>query len=184
VIGNTLVPKLELGNQHNLTTQQNVLEIIYFRGKTSVNSNYSARTQENTPRHYAPCKATPRYRFNCHGAFCDSLGHVDYDGLVDAKELLSSFSASCTCLARRDSLLSAAPKQSEALSGSAGSALSVLGKNNNAYGNLAGLASTFKRLNLSPDRVDEFVPVVVDYVSAKSGALTANMLQSVLYGGL
>ena len=83
-----------------------------------------------------------------------------------------------------DSLLSAAPKQSGALSGLAGDASSVLGKTNNPYGNLAGLASAFKALNLSPDRVDEFVPVVVDYVRAKSGALTANMLQSALYGGL
>jgi hypothetical protein len=83
-----------------------------------------------------------------------------------------------------DSLLSSAPKQSGALSGLAGDASSVLGETNNPYGNLAGLASAFKALNLSPDRVDEFVPVVVDYVSAKSGALTANMLQSALYGGL
>jgi hypothetical protein len=83
-----------------------------------------------------------------------------------------------------DSLLNAAPKQSEALSGIAGSASSVLGENNNPYGNLAGLASSFKVLNLSPDMVDEFVPVVVDYVSTNGGALTANMLQSALYGGL
>jgi hypothetical protein len=55
---------------------------------------------------------------------------------------------------------------------------------NNPYGNLAGLASAFKALNLSPDSVDEFIPVVVDYVRAKSGALTADVLQSVLYGGL
>jgi hypothetical protein len=83
-----------------------------------------------------------------------------------------------------DSLLSSAPKQSAALSGLAGDASSVLGEANNPYGNLAGLASAFKALNLSPDTVDEFVPVVVDYVRAKSGALTANMLQSTLYGGL
>jgi len=64
-----------------------------------------------------------------------------------------------------------------------GDASTALGEANNPYGNLAGLASCFKVLNLSPDRVDEFVPVVVDYVSAKSGALTGNMLQSSLYGG-
>ena len=81
-----------------------------------------------------------------------------------------------------DSLLSAAPKQSGALSGLAGGASSVLGEANNPYGNIAGLASTFKVLRL--DGVDEFVPVVVDYVRAKSGALTADMLQSALYGGL
>jgi hypothetical protein len=83
-----------------------------------------------------------------------------------------------------DSLLSAAPKQSGALSGLAQDVSSALGEANNPYGNLAGLATTFTALNLSPDKVDEFVPVVVDYVSAKSGALTGNMLQTALYGGL
>jgi Protein of unknown function VcgC/VcgE (DUF2780) len=83
-----------------------------------------------------------------------------------------------------DSLLSAAPKQTGATSGLADGASSALGEANNPYGNLAGMASAFKVLNLSPDRVDEFVPVVVDYVRAKSGALTGNMLQSTLYGGL
>ena len=83
-----------------------------------------------------------------------------------------------------DSLLSAAPKQSGALSGLAGGVSSALGEANNPYGNLAGLAATFQALNLSPDKVDEFVPVLVDYVSTKSGALTGNMLQSALYAGL
>jgi hypothetical protein len=83
-----------------------------------------------------------------------------------------------------DSLLSAVPKQSGALSGLAQDASSALGEANNPYGNLAGLATTFTALNLSSDKVDEFVPVVVDYISAKSGALTGNMLQSALYGGL
>lgn len=94
------------------------------------------------------------------------------------------FAALSKAVPDMDSLLSAAPKQSEAMSGLAGSASSALGENNNPYGNLAGLASTFKVLNLSPDRVDEFVPVVVDYVRTNGGALTANMLQSALYEGL
>ncbi|MFA5919958.1 MAG: DUF2780 domain-containing protein [Methylococcaceae bacterium] len=83
-----------------------------------------------------------------------------------------------------NSLLNAVPKQSGALSGLAGSVSSALGDSSNTYGNLAGLASTFKTLNLSPDMVDEFVPVVVDYVGTKGGALTADMLQSALYGDL
>jgi len=82
-----------------------------------------------------------------------------------------------------DSLLSAAPKQSGVLSGLAGSVSSALG-DNSPYGNLAGLAATFKGLNLSPDMVAQFVPVVVDYVRTSGGALTAKMLQSALYGGL
>ena len=81
-----------------------------------------------------------------------------------------------------NSLLNAVPKQSGALSGLAGGVSSALGDSGNAYGNLAGLASTFKTLNLSPDMVDQFVPVVVDYVRTKGGDLTSNMLQSALLG--
>ncbi len=81
-----------------------------------------------------------------------------------------------------DTLLSAAPKQSESLSGLAGSVSNLLGDENNTFGNLAGLASSFKQLDLSPDMVDEFVPAVVDYVRNKGGAMTADMLQSALYG--
>lgn len=101
-------------------------------------------------------------------------------GKLDAGQ----FAALSKAVPEMDSLLSAAPKQSGGLSGLAGDAASALGEANNPYGNLAGLASTFKVLNLSPDRVDEFVPVVVDYVRARSGALTADKLQSALYGGL
>ena len=103
-----------------------------------------------------------------------------------ARSVLDSgqFTALSKVVPEMDSLLSAVPKQSGALSGLAQDASSALGEANNPYGNLAGLAATFTALNLSPDKVDEFVPVVVDYVSAKSGALTANMLHSALYGGL
>ena len=81
-----------------------------------------------------------------------------------------------------NSLLNAVPKQSKELSGLVGNVSSALGGNSNTYGNLAGLASTFNTLKLSPDMVDQFVPVVVDYVRAKSGDLTSNMLQSALLG--
>lgn len=81
-----------------------------------------------------------------------------------------------------NSLLNAVPKQSGALSGLAGGVSSALGDSSNTYGNLAGLASTFKTLNLSPDMAGQFVPVVVDYVKVKGGELTANMLQSALLG--
>jgi Protein of unknown function VcgC/VcgE (DUF2780) len=81
-----------------------------------------------------------------------------------------------------NSLLNAVPKQSGALSGLAGSVSSTLGDSSNAYGNLASLASTFKTLNLSPDMVGQFVPVVVDYVRTNGGDLTSNLLQSALLG--
>ena len=100
--------------------------------------------------------------------------------LAKAKLDDGQFAVLSKAVPEMDSLLSKAPKQSSL----AGGASSALGEANNPYGNLAGLASAFKALNLSPDKVDEFVPVVVDYISAKSGALTGNILQSALYGGL
>ncbi len=103
--------------------------------------------------------------------------------LVKGKLDAGQFAELSKTVPEMDGLLSAAPKQAEILGGSAEGASSALGEANNPYGNLAGLASAFKLLNLSPDMADEFVPVVVDYVRAKGGALTANMLQSALYGG-
>ncbi|MBT3811918.1 MAG: DUF2780 domain-containing protein [Gammaproteobacteria bacterium] len=69
-----------------------------------------------------------------------------------------------------DSLLSAAPKSST--SSLISSASSMLGDSASSYGNLAALASSFSDLNLSPDMVDAFVPVVVDYVKRRGGAMT------------
>ncbi|MBT5222714.1 MAG: DUF2780 domain-containing protein [Gammaproteobacteria bacterium] len=79
-----------------------------------------------------------------------------------------------------DSLLSAAPKSST--SSLISSASSMLGDSASSYGNLAALASSFSDLNLSPDMVDAFVPVVVDYVKRRGGAMTGDILQSALYG--
>jgi hypothetical protein len=104
--------------------------------------------------------------------------------LAKAKLDPGQFAELSKAVPEMDSLLSASPKQAEVLSGLAGGATSVLGEANNPFGNLAGLAFAFKVLNFSPDRVDEFVPVVVDYIRANSGALTADMLQSALYGSL
>ena len=101
-------------------------------------------------------------------------------GKLDAGQ----FSELSKSVPEMNSLLNAVPKQSGALSGLAGSVSSALGDSSNTYGNLAGLALTFKTLNLSPDMVDEFVPVVVDYVRINGGDLNANMPQSTLYGGL
>ena len=81
-----------------------------------------------------------------------------------------------------DSLLSAAPKQSSSTANLINGASSMLGDSASRYGNLAGLASSFKDLNLSPDMVDQFVPVVVDYVKKNGGDMTGDILQSALYG--
>ncbi len=49
-----------------------------------------------------------------------------------------------------------------------------------SLGNAAALASSFQQLNLSPEMVSKFIPVVTNYVRQTSGQASGNMLQSVL----
>lgn len=49
-----------------------------------------------------------------------------------------------------------------------------------AINNAAALASSFQQLNLSPDMIGQFVPIVTDYVRSTSGQLTADLLNSAL----
>ncbi|OQK17930.1 hypothetical protein AU255_08735 [Methyloprofundus sedimenti] len=80
-----------------------------------------------------------------------------------------------------DSLLSAAPKTSGSSSSLINGASSLIGDNVSSYGNFDALASSFIDLDLSPDMVDKFVPVVVDYVKQRGGAMTGDILQSALF---
>lgn len=70
-----------------------------------------------------------------------------------------------------DTMLGAAP----AMSG-----LSMMGNSNSTLGSAAALAASFQQLNLSPDMVGKFIPVVTSYVKKTSGQATANLLQSAL----
>lgn len=72
-------------------------------------------------------------------------------------------------------MLGAAP----AMSGS-GALSSITGGSSSAVGNVAGLAASFQQLNLSPDMVGRFIPVVTNYVRQTSGQATADLLQSAL----
>lgn len=49
-----------------------------------------------------------------------------------------------------------------------------------SLGGLASLTSSFQQLNLSPDMVGKFVPVVTDYVRTSGGEAAATLLQSAL----
>jgi hypothetical protein len=73
-------------------------------------------------------------------------------------------------------MLAAAPQVSQPLSG----ATSMLGGVGGAINSMTSLASSFQQLNLSPGMVNQFIPVVVDYVKNTSGQMTANLLQSAL----
>ncbi len=73
-------------------------------------------------------------------------------------------------------MLAAAPQVSQPLSG----ATSMLGGVSGTVDTMTSLASSFQQLNLSPNMVNQFIPVVVDYVRNTGGQLTANLLQSAL----
>lgn len=73
-------------------------------------------------------------------------------------------------------MLAAAPQISQPLSG----ATSLLGQTGSALNTMTSLAASFRQLNLSPTMVDQFIPVVVNYIQTTSGQMTANLLQSAL----
>lgn len=75
-----------------------------------------------------------------------------------------------------DSMLNAAP----AMSNLSGGLSSLMGDKNNTLGNVTALAASFQQLNLSPDMVSQFIPIVTNYVSKTSGQATANLLQTAL----
>ena len=62
----------------------------------------------------------------------------------------------------------------------AGGLSSLMGGGNNTLSNMAVLAASFQQLNLSPDLVGQFIPIVTNYVSQTSGQMTANLLQTAL----
>lgn len=79
-------------------------------------------------------------------------------------------------------MLNAAPVVSNPLT-SMGSGISGMLGNTGAgatLNNAAALASSFQQLNLSPDMVGQFVPIVTNYVRTTSGQLTADLLNSAL----
>ena len=74
-----------------------------------------------------------------------------------------------------DTMLGAAPN----LAG-AGSLSSLMGGADSTLGGVAALAGSFQQLDLSPDMVGKFIPVITDYVKQASGQATANLFQSAL----
>jgi len=77
-------------------------------------------------------------------------------------------------------MLNAAPVMSSPLGMSGVSGLLGNTGAGAALSNAAALASSFQQLNLSPDMVGQFVPIVTDYVRTTSGQVTADLLNSAL----
>lgn len=79
-----------------------------------------------------------------------------------------------------NAMLAAAPTPSDPISSLAGSLSSMMGDTDNTLGTAASLATSFKELNLSPEMVGQFIPIMTEYVKNTSGQVTANLLQAAL----
>ena len=62
-------------------------------------------------------------------------------------------------------------------SSSLGSGSSLLGGSSGGLGDLAGVAGSFSDLGMSPDMVNQFVPVILDYAQSAGGGQTMQLLQ-------
>ena len=64
----------------------------------------------------------------------------------------------------------------------------MLGKGSSMFGGASkqnleggmGLAGSFSQLGLSPETMNQFVPVILDYVESKGGETVKNLLASAL----
>ena len=73
-----------------------------------------------------------------------------------------------------DSLISKAPQ----VGGMAGKASSLLG---GSAGSMTGLADSFSKLGLAPDMVNQFVPIIMNYVQSEGGKQAMTLLKSALF---
>ncbi len=77
-------------------------------------------------------------------------------------------------------MLGAAPVMSDSTSSLTGGLSSLMGDSNNSLGSVAALTSSFQQLDLSPDMVGRFVPILTNYVKETGGQVSADLLQSAL----
>ena len=100
-----------------------------------------------------------------------------------AKEKLSpqEFGQVADTVPEMDTLLQSAPKKNDGLGGMLGKGSSLLGgeSKQNLEGGM-GLAGSFSQLGLSPETMNQFVPVMLDYVESKGGETVKNLLASAL----
>lgn len=99
-----------------------------------------------------------------------------------AKEKLSpqEFSQVSNAVPNMNGLLEAAPKKETSMGGMFGGATSMLGGGGSNLEGLASLASSFSQLGLSPDMVNQFVPIILNYVKGNGGETVSNLLAAVL----
>lgn len=100
----------------------------------------------------------------------------------------SDFSTVSDGLPGVDSLIGQAPepKSSSSMLGSTsnllGGSSSSVGGSSSELGDVAGVASAFSDLGMSPDMVNEFVPVILDYAQSAGSEQVMQILQGALTG--
>lgn len=96
--------------------------------------------------------------------------------LAQNKMAPDAFAAMARSIPGMDRMLSAAPPMSSLSSGLS----SLMGDKNNTLGSVAALAASFQQLDLAPDMVARFIPIITNYVQQASGEVAANLLQTAL----
>ena len=96
----------------------------------------------------------------------------------EAKNNMSSgdYSQLLSALPGIDSLIAAAP----AVGGLAKSAASLFGSSAGSAGGLAALTDSFNKLGLSPDMVNKFVDIVLDFAQSEGGQQAMSILKQAL----
>jgi len=75
-----------------------------------------------------------------------------------------------------DSLIQSAPQ----VSGLAGKATSLFGSSSDSVQGLSALTDSFSKLGLSPEMVNKYVDVILDFVQSEAGQQSMSMLKSAL----
>jgi hypothetical protein len=75
-----------------------------------------------------------------------------------------------------DSLISGAPDSG----GLAGKASSLLGGASGSASGMTALADSFSKLGLAPDMVNQFVPIILDFVQSEGGQQAMTLLKNAL----
>ncbi len=79
-------------------------------------------------------------------------------------------------------MLGAVPALSQPSGGLAGRLSSIAGVSGGTAGNLVTLVSAFQQQGMSPAMVQQFIPVVIDYVKARGNDALVNTLSAALIG--
>lgn len=110
-------------------------------------------------------------------------------GFAKGQMTPGDFDAVASALPEVDGLMGAAPAGGSGLLGSSSSLLggsslggsslggSSSGGSAGGLGDMAGVASSFSDLGMSPDMVNEFVPVILDYAQSAGGEQTMQLLK-------